>query len=88
MLQQHLLDSWRRRTSQLVSEPTEVPKVWTKRLEDVDKTIDEFWKNNERGDSGDNASNSFWSEEIAGGRFWKKKSKLFFVANCGERVVK
>ena len=54
----------------------------------MDKTIDEFWKNNEGEDSGDNASNSFWSEEIAGGRFWKKKSKLFFVGNCGERVVK
>ena len=88
MLQQHLLDSWRRRTSKLVSEPNEVLKVWTKRLEDVDKTIDEFWRNNEREDSGDNASNSFWSEEIAGGRFWKKKSKLFFIGNCGERVLK
>ena len=44
--------------------------------------------NNEREDSGDNASNSFWSQEIAGGRFWKKTSKQFFVGNCGERVVK
>ena len=51
------------------------------------KSVDEQL-NNEREDSGDNASNSFWSQEIAGGRFWKKTSKLFFIGNCGERVVK
>ena len=48
---------------------------------------DEQFKN-EREDRSDNASNSFWSQEIAGGRFWKKTSKIFFVGNCGERVVK
>ena len=36
-LQHSLLDSWRLSFSQLVSEPSEVPQVWTKRSEDVDE---------------------------------------------------